>query len=197
MIALALLALLLGACGSRPEQLETAGAAATADVPPPSTPTRAPSTSLDSNRYYPSNRRFSFVNTGLDDLKEKDTGLEYRSLVSTDPNKLMFFYVHKAFEKIDLESYVPYHKDDVEKRNQNPKTIQENFLTTEEGQAYYRWEYSVSINGQAAHVVDYLFIFEDSSLLITSLRADNIDDAAKYDSLVDTAMNTVLFNPNP
>ncbi len=74
---------------------------------------------------------------------------------------------------------------------QNLNTISEEFLTTDEGHTYFRWEITHVAEGRTLHQVLYFFESGDWKLVITYTRLN--DAGAEYDTLVDEAMETVRY----
>lgn len=74
---------------------------------------------------------------------------------------------------------------------QGYKQIREDFLVTNEGEDYFRWEYGHQIDETRAHQVMYFFESGNWLLIITYSRPQAA--GSDYDSLVDEAMKTVRY----
>jgi hypothetical protein len=74
---------------------------------------------------------------------------------------------------------------------QDPKQIQEDFLLTDEGKDYFRWEITHVQQGVTYHQVLYFFESGDWKLVITYTRLN--DQGAENDALVEAAMKTVRY----
>ena len=77
------------------------------------------------------------------------------------------------------------------KQLQNYQQISEDFLTTNAGQDYFRWEFANTDQGSSFHRVFYFFGSAEWKLVISYTRPNN--QGHHYDQLIEAAMATVLF----
>jgi hypothetical protein len=162
-----------------------------------STPTKLPTKTAtltptpDPNRYYAPDSFYSLVppqgwnptNVGLDDpsLVGPKTG---------DFNlRLTFIRDKSAF---DVFFYAATVQDSLKEKLQNVSQISEDFLTTENGLDYFRWEITHTQKGTLYRQVFYFYGDGDKILVITYTRLDN--RGSEYDKGVDEAMQTVNFS---
>lgn len=163
---------------------------------PSETPTEKPTITLtptntsDPNRYTAPDNTFSFVK--LEGWEPQELGLQYPALIGPIIEdfalNLVFMQEESTFP---LAFYAAVQQDAVVEALENPRLISEDFLVTDEGKDYFRWEFVNDLEGVTYHQVFYVFESGDWKLLITYTRPDHL--GSEYDSLVDEAMTTVRF----
>ena len=93
----------------------------------------------------------------------------------------------------DVFFYAATVQDTLKENLQNLSQISEDYLTTDDGKDYFRWEVTDTQKGVRYRQVFYFFESGDWKLVITYTRPNN--QGSEYDALVDEAMNTVRFSP--
>lgn len=74
---------------------------------------------------------------------------------------------------------------------QDLTSIREDFLSTEEGKDYFRWEVTNVQQGELLRQIFYFFESGDWKLMVTFTRPNNA--GAAYDELIDEVMQTVKY----
>ena len=151
-----------------------------------STPTNTP----DPNRYYSPDGTFSFA--ALDGWEEVEVGLAYPVLLGPTVGgfnlNLVFVQEESTFP---LAFYTAIAQGSVEENFQSLTPISEEFLYTDEGKDYFRWEVTNVQLGEVVHQVFYFFESGDWKLMIIYSRHSNA--GMEYDALIDETMQTVEF----
>jgi hypothetical protein len=162
-----------------PHSAKTATATASA------TPTQDPSF------YYAEDNTFSLISP--EDWTPVDFGLKYRVLVGPQVGGYtlnLVFMQEKA--EFPMAFFTALIQDQLGEVLQNLKSIREEFLVTNEGENYFRWEITHNMNGARVRQVLYFYESGDWILSVTYSRLDGA--GSEYDRLVDDAMKTVRFN---
>jgi hypothetical protein len=159
---------------------------------PTETPTitLTPTNTSDPTRYTSPDNTFSFSKLG--GWEPQEFGLEYPVLIGPIIEDIALNLVFMQEEStFPLAFYAALSQDSVAESVENLKTIREDFLVTDEGKDYFRWEFTNDQDGVNYHQVFYIFESGDWKLLITYTRPG--DQGSEYDSLVDETMATVRF----
>jgi hypothetical protein len=174
-----------------PTQTETPTPTSTAT--PTQIPTHTPTPTLAAalKRYSAPDNSFSFVPP--DGWQAKKAGADYPIL--TGPkignfSPVLTFAQNKS--PFPVEFYAATYQDGLKRRLPNLSQISEDFLTTEEGNGYFRWEVTTTQQGVRYHQVFYFYESGDWKLIITYTRRD--DQGSQYDPQIDAAMKTVQFS---
>ena len=175
---------------STPTEIPTPTRTATKTKVP--TKTATPTQTHDPNRYYAPDNSFSLIPP--EGWLPADMGLDYPGLVGPkvgnfSPN-LVFIREKSTF---DMSFYAAIVQDTLKANLQNLIQISEDFLTTDEGKDYFRWEITDTQKGVSYRQVFYFFGSGDWKLVITYTRQNS--QGSEYDPVVDEAMKTVRFNP--
>jgi hypothetical protein len=144
----------------------------------------------DPNRYYAPDKSYSLIPP--EGWQPVDAGLEYPALVGPEvgnysPN-LVFNQERYSFPMAFYSAVV---QDSLAESLQNLTTIGEEFLTTDQGKEYFRWEVTDTRQGVTYHQVFYFFESGDWKLVITYSRLNS--QGSENDALVDEAMKTVIY----
>ena len=153
-----------------------------------STPTQTP----DPRYYFAPDRSYALIPP--EGWRAVDIGLPYPALVGpmlgNTPVGLNFF---EESSKLPLGMYSAMVQDSVTGKMHSYSQVSEDFLTTDDGKDYFRWEFTNKENGTAVRSIVYFFDSGDNKLTIAYARPNN--RGAKYDALVEEAMKTVRFPP--
>lgn len=144
----------------------------------------------DPNYYYAEDHTFSFVPPK--GWGPKDIGLKYPALLGPRVQEFTLNLVI-AQEETDfpMAFYTALVQDQLAKVLQGLKPIREDFLVTNAGKDYFRWELTHRMNDANVHQVMYFFESGDWIMIITYSRLQAA--GSEYDSLVDEAMKTVRY----
>jgi hypothetical protein len=212
-----LLAVLLIGCGPSPERQATMVAEAltataklwtsTPTATITSTPTRTstptltftptatatrtptPTSTQDPNRYYAPDNTFSMAK--LDGWTATDIGMAYPTFVGpTIGNVTLNLVFVEENSPYMLAMYTAFAQDAVTGMY-SVTQISEDFLETDEGKEYFRWELENTVNGVKIHQVMYFYESGDWKLIINYTRPRN--SGSEYDDLIDQAMQSVQF----
>lgn len=202
--------LLLSACGPSPEQQAamtatamTATAAAWTATPSPTptltptptvtpTPTLTPTPTPDPSRYYAPDNSFSFV--ALDGWNPMEAGLKYPALIGPTVNEFALNLVFVTEESgFDAFIYAATVQDQAAAYFPDLVSISEDYLTTVDGEDYFRWEATNTQQGAKFTQIFYFFGLDDWNLTVTYTRP--ADQGMEYDALVDEAMSTMQYRP--
>ena len=93
----------------------------------------------------------------------------------------------------DVFFYAALVQGDLEEELQDLVSVSEDFLTTEDGKDYFRWEVTDTQKGVSYQQVFYFFGSGKWKLVATYTRPKN--QGTEYDALVDEAMKSLRFNP--
>lgn len=160
---------------------------------PTQTPTKTstPTNTPDPNRYYAPDGTYSFA--ALEGWEEVNAGLAYPALMgpTVDGFNLNLVFMQEE-STYPLAFYTALVQGSVEDIYPDLSQIGEEFLLTDEGKEYFRWEISYIQFGVKVHQVFYFFESGDWKLGITYSRLNNA--GKEYDALIDAAMQTVEFN---
>ena len=170
----------------------TATATATATQTPRPTPTRRPSLTPtpEAGRYTSPDGSFSFVMP--EDWEIEDEGDEYS--VIRGPAKGGFqptLIIARISDPMMLELWTASAQDDTISVMKGYSQISEDFLETDAGETYFRWEFTATQNGSKYHFVFYMYDAGSWKLVISYMRLDRA--GAEDDALVDAAMRSVLY----
>ncbi len=177
-----------------PTPTSTETATPTPTSTPSSTPTKTSTATKtpDPDRYYAPDDSFSLIPPT--DWQPAEIGLEFPGLIGPkvgnfSPN-LIFIRDESTFPVFFYAAIV---QDDLKESLQNLSEISEDYLTTDEGKDYFRWEITDTQNGISLRQIFYFFESGNMKLVITYTRLNN--QASEYDAVVDKAMQSVRFNP--
>jgi hypothetical protein len=148
--------------------------------------TNTPTNTPDPSRYYAPDGTFSFQ--AMEGWEPANFGMAYPLLIGPANNNLVFIQEESDFP---MAFYAAIAQDSVMEILPNVTQISEDFLVTDEGQDYFRWEMTNTQQGMLMHQVMYFYESEGWILLITYTRANA--SGSEYDSIVDAAMQTVQF----
>jgi hypothetical protein len=164
----------------------------TASATPTQTPTKTqtPTITPDPNRYYATDDTFSFVVP--EGWEMVPSGMEYPVLYGPDVGG---YFVNVLFTQEEvpfpMAIYTAFFQEDVMASLENLTQVREDFLLTDEGDGYFRWEVTNINDGITYHQVFYFFESGDWKLLAIYSRPD--DRGAENDILVDEAMSTMRY----
>lgn len=151
-----------------------------------STPTQTP----DPSRYYSFDNVFSF--TLLEGWKELEMGLKYPVLAGPTFGDFTVNLVFAIEESpYELAFHAALAQDNVIKVFPNLTEISEDFLTTDDGEDYFRWVTDNPQRGMALRQIFYFFESKDSILTITYTRPRN--QGKDLDALVEAVMQSMQF----
>jgi len=160
---------------------------------PTQTPTKTstPTNTPNPNRYYSSDGTFSFA--ALEGWEELNAGLAYPALIgpTVDGFSVNLVFVQEE-STYPLAFYTALLQGTFEEIYPDVTQISEDFLLTDEGEEYFRWEISYIQLGIKVRQVLYIFESGDWKLAITYSR--RYDSGKEYDELIDATMQTVEFN---
>jgi hypothetical protein len=154
------------------------------------TATATPAPTQDPRRYYSNDGLFSLVIE--DGWEEQDLGLKYPALVleiSNDFASTLLFVTEDA--PYYLEDYSDMMKVTMLSVYTGIEELSEEYLTTDAGMKYYRWEYTNLFNDVDARQVLYVFENGDLKLIGTYTRLNSPNP--ELDEQVEAALNTLRF----
>ena len=156
---------------------------------PTSTPT--PNPTPDETRFTSPDGYYSFIMPEGWELTENDNGFirisgpsgkKYTpNLVASQTEDLMM-----------LELWSAIFQDAILKNLGDAALISEDFIDTDEGKLYFRWEFQAEQQGDRYHHIFYMYGSGDWKLVIAYTRLEN--EGAEYDVLIDAAMRSVQYN---
>ena len=171
---------------------ETSTPTRTATKTKPPTKTATPTQTHDPKRYYAPDNSFSLVPP--EGWTPADVDLDYPGLIGpTVGNFNLNLRFFREKYRFDVFWYAARVQDDLKDKLQNLSQISEDFLTTDEGKDYFRWEFTDTQEGVIYHHVYYFYESGDWKLVINYTRLRN--QGSEYDTVVDEAMKTVRFKP--
>lgn len=145
----------------------------------------------DPNRYYAPDNFYSLIPPK--GWEPTDVGLDDPGLVGPKVGNfnlnLTFIRDKTAFE---VFSYAAMFQDSLKEKLQNVSQISEDFLTTDDGQDYFRWEITDTQKGTLYRQVFYFYGSGEQILVITYTRPNH--QGSEYDDVVNKAMQSVRFN---
>ena len=171
-----------------PLPTETASPTPSPTRQPTSTPTVTPTP--EPGWYYATDKSFSLIiPTGwqVKDVGLDEPGLFGPSLGDFSPN-LIFIQERSIFP---VAFYAAMVQDSLAQSLIDLKQIGEDFLVTNEGQDYFRWEMENTVEGVVYHQALYFFESGDWKLVITYTRP--ADKGAEIDAQVDQTIKTVQY----
>ena len=154
------------------------------------TKTPIPTDTPDPNRYFAPDNSYSLIPP--EGWLPMDVGEDQPVLVGPTVGNYdihMRFILQESTWPVAIYSAMV--QDSLVGQLQNLNTIGEEFLTTDEGHTYFRWEMTFVAEGRTLHQVFYFFESGDWKLVIAYTRPN--DAGAEYDALVDEAMETVRY----
>jgi hypothetical protein len=163
---------------------------------PTGTPTQIPTATVtlapthDPGRYYSNDGLFSLVIE--DSWQEQDLGLKYPALVleiANDFASTLLFVTEEA--PYYLEDYSDMMKITMLSVYSGIEEVSQEYLTTDAGMKYYRWEYTNLFNNVDAHQV--LYVFEDGDLKLIGTYTRLNSPNPELDEQVEAALNTLRF----
>ena len=169
----------------------------TATKTKPSTKTATPTQTHDPNRYYAPDDSYSLIPPV--GWTPADMGLDYPGLIGPTVGNfnlnLRFIRENTASFKLAYEvfAYAAFVQESLKEKLQDLSQISEDFLTTDEGKDYFRWEFTDTQEDVIYHHVFYFYASGDWKLVINYTRPRN--QGSEYDTEVDDAMKTVRFKP--
>lgn len=211
---LIILALLISGCGPSPEQQATMTATAmtatasawtptpsptpTKTATPTSTPTSTPSPTKtvtptktpDPNRYYAPDNTFSFI--APENWLPKEMGLKFPIIVGPIVGNFAMNLVFVEEEgMVNVFFFAAQVQDQSTLMNPNLETVSEEFLVTNDGEDYFRWETTNVHEGTTYTQIFYFFGSDTWNLVATFTRPKN--QGQQYDVIVDEAMRTMRY----
>lgn len=170
----------------------TATATTTPTQTPRPTPTRRPSLTPtpDAGRFTNSDGSYSFLlpdGWNLDD--ETD---DYALFIGPTRNGIeSTLVVGKVTDSTMFEMWTAHVQDDTTELLQSYTLISEDFLETDAGESYFRWEFTARQQGVKLHFVFYMYDTGTWKLVLTYMRLDTASD--KDDALIDKTARSVLY----
>ncbi len=154
------------------------------------TKTLTPSPTPDPARYYSPDNSLSFVR--IDNWQPLENGTRFPSLVGPIVAGFQLnMFIYEDELAFPVSFYAATVQDSLIQRLQDYSQISEDFLTTDEGKDYFRWEIKDTNQGVVYRQVLYFFESGDWKLIITFTRPEA--QGSEYDTLVDQAMQTVRY----
>ena len=149
-----------------------------------------PTETLDPDYYYADDLTFSFIPP--EDWEPLDIGLEYPALFgpTIDEFNLNLIMVEEQ-PGFPMAFYTALVQDNYVSIFPDLTTISEEFLFTNEGKDYFRWEVTLTQEGVKIRQIFYFFESGDWTLMIAYTRP--ADQGSEFDAQVDEAMLTVRF----
>jgi hypothetical protein len=177
---------------STPTPTETA--TPTASSTPTLTPTKTatPTITPDPNRYYAPDNSFSLIPP--EGWVSEDVGLEYPGLMGPEVEnfRLTLVFIRDQSD-FDVFFYAALVQGDLEESLQDLTQVSEDYLATDDGKDYFRWEVTDTQDGVRYRRVFYFFESGKMKLVATYTRPAN--QGAENDAFVDQAMNSLRFTP--
>ena len=133
---------------------------------------------------------FSFVMP--EDWEIEDEGDEYS--VIRGPAKAGFqptLIIAMISDPTMLELWTASAQDDTISVMKGYSQISEDFLETDAGETFFRWEFTATQNGSKYHFIFYMYDAGSWKLVISYMRLDRA--GAEDDALVDAATRSVLY----
>jgi hypothetical protein len=159
---------------------------------PTQTPTKTatPTQTLDPNYYYAPDLTYSFI--APEDWQPQDVGLKYPALFGPTVGDFNLNLVIAQEETgFPMAFYSATIQDSFIKLFPDIVQISEEFLTTNAGKDYFRWEITYTQNSVKVHQVLYFFESGDWTLMIAYTRP--ADQGSEYDAVVEESMKTVRY----
>jgi len=173
-----------------PTTTPTSTATSTSTSTATPTVTLTPTATPDPRLYYSPDGTYSFQS--LDGWEEMDIGLAFPVLAGPSsggftPN-LSFVQEESIFP---VEFYAAMVQDSIDEAMGGVTQISEDYLTTEDGENYFRWVIDNVQQNQNIRQVFYFYESGDWKLVIIFTRLRSSGE--EYDEVVDQAMRTVRF----
>jgi len=150
------------------------------------TPTKTP----DPSRYFSPDNTFSFAI--LEGWEEEDVDFANLALIGPEVGgynvSLVFMQEESTFP---VAFYAAIVQDSWAGKIQNFNQISEDFLITDEGEDYFRWEFTHVNQGIKFRQIFFFYESGDWKLMIAFTRVD--DSGAEYDEIIDEVMKTVKY----
>jgi hypothetical protein len=174
-----------------PTPTETATATLTATPTKIPTKTATATQTPDPNRYYAPDDTFSLIPP--EGWEPHPADMEYPVLLGPQLGgyslNLMFIQQESTFM---MAFYAAMIQDSLTERAPGITQISEDFLVSDDGKDYFRWEITNLLEGIAYHQILYFFESGDWKLVITYTRLE--DQGEEYDMQVDDSMSSVRFS---
>lgn len=154
------------------------------------TPTSTYTPTPEPGRHYATDNTFSLilpVGWQTKDVGLGEPGLFGPSLGDFSPN--LIFIQERSLFPVDF--YAAMVQDSLAQSLTDLKQIGEDFLVTEEGQDYFRWEMENTVEGVVYRQVLYFFESGDWKLVVTYTRP--ADKGEEADPMVEEAMHTLRY----
>lgn len=161
---------------------------------PTDTPTKTPvpTKTQGPNYYYAPDLSYAFILP--EGWEEREIGLKYPALfgptIGGFNTNLVVVQEEVSFP---LGFYTAMIQDTFASTYTGLSQVSEDFLTTNEGLDYFRWEYTFSQNGVGVRQILFFYESGDWKLMIAFTRPAN--QGAELDPLIDEAMMTVRYTP--
>ncbi|MEN6434362.1 MAG: hypothetical protein ABFD58_00945 [Anaerolineaceae bacterium] len=180
-----------------PTQTTTPTITLTPTPVPTSTPTMTPT--QDPDRFYSSSSEYSFVPPkGWEAIKIESEDSNIKEPIFVGPN-LGDYSLNIVFLRdqcpYGLFTYAASVQDDFFAGNGSVKQIQENYLVTDDGKDYFRWEFTISIDNIKYHQTFYFFGEDEEIMTAIYTRLDS--NGSEMDTVVDKSMQSMIFHPLP
>lgn|GEM_PF-5770460 len=170
----------------------TATVTTTPTQTPRPTPTRRPSLTPtpDAGRFTSSDGSYSFLLP--DDWDLDDETDDYALFKGPTRNGIeATLVVGKITDSTMFEMWTAQVQDETTALLQGYKQISEDFLETDAGEAYFRWEFTARQQGVKLHFVFYMYDPGTWKLVLTYMRLDS--GSNKDDAPIDDTARSVLY----
>jgi hypothetical protein len=170
----------------------TATTTATPTLTPRPTPTRRPSLTPtpEAGRYTNPDGSFSFIMP--EDWEIEDEGDEYT--VIRGPAKGGFqptLLIARISDPMMLELWTASVQDDTIAMMKGYSQISEEFIESDDGDTFFRWEFTATQNGSKYHFTFYMYDPGTWKLVISYMRLEKA--GAEDDAMIDASMRSVLY----
>ncbi len=164
----------------------------TLTLTPTPTKTPRPTNTPDPKRYYAPDHAFSFP--ALQGWIETDIGSDYPGLLGPEAggHTLNLSFMRDTSD-FDVSFYAALVQDDFMTKLQNLTTISEDFLITDRGKDYFRWEVTHTQNGSKFPSVFYFYESGSNKLIVNYTHLFSV--GSNYDQDVEQAMKGLIFAP--
>jgi hypothetical protein len=180
-----------------PTQTQTPTITLTPTIAPTKTPTMTPT--RDPERFYAPSTEYSFIPpTGWEavDITEKNPDIKEPIFIGPELGdyslNLILYRDECPYGVLFFAAAI---QDEFMNNDKSMKQIQEDFLVTDDGQEYFRWELTSVSEDVKYHQIFYFFGENEDVLTIVYTRLDS--NGSELDSLVDKSMQTFIFHPIP
>jgi hypothetical protein len=157
------------------------------------TNTSTPSPTIDPNRFYsPDGDTSLILPEGWKLADENEDEGVYSVIGPISGNsipRLVFMQTKMEFPLLGF--FTAMIQDGYKDNLENYRQIGEEFLTTEDGKEYLRWEIEFTDQGRTRHEVFYFY--ESGDWMLTVLFSRLRSEGATFDDLVDESMKTVEY----